>query len=644
MAPRFTVARWPRSLITAVLATHDAFMAALAMVLAVWLRNQFPPNFDSNFDTVKATAVFTAIAATVFFGQGLHRGVWRFTAFSNLVAIMKAVTIAVLIFVPTYFFITRLLHFPRTLMLFVWPILVLLLSIPRFAFRLWTSGTFSSVMARDDGSRVPVVVIGLTHEADRFIRETQIDRNSHYSVLGVLDPDPANTDRLLRGVRILGTTGEIGRHLDQLAITARKPQRIVLSPGVLDGAAVRALMDEADRQGASLARLPRATALSVASGASLELQPIDLGDLLGRPQKRLDREAMQALIANKRVLVTGAGGTIGSELCRQIVALGPSWLTLVDNSEFALYSIDLELSELEAPVPRSAVLGDVREREAMSRIVGQVQPDVIFHAAALKHVPLVEVNASEGVRSNVGGTRNVADAARAHGVPIMVLISTDKAVHPSSVMGATKRIAELYCHALQDTPGLTRFVTVRFGNVLGSTGSVVPLFQRQLARGGPLTVTDPRVTRYYMTTREAVELVLQAAALPPEADGGPGHIFVLDMGEPVLIADLARQMIRLAGHRPDEDVEIVYTGLRPGEKLHERLFHEAEPPVPTNAEGILLASPRTLPLATLAPLLERLLAFAEQHDEEGVLRAISDIVPEFGRGDVPAIRAASGTH
>jgi O-antigen biosynthesis protein WbqV len=646
MAGRFVSAtRWPRSLITAVLATHDIVMAAVAMRLAIWLRSVIPPDADPNFNGTTATLVFMLIAAGVFYGQGLHRGVWRFAAFSNFVSIMKAVTIAVLIFVPVFFLVTRLQYFPRTVILLVWPILVLLLSAPRYLYRLWTSGTFATLAAaRDDLSRIPVLVAGLSPEADRFIRETQIDRASNYSVIGILDPDPANVGRLLRDVPILGTTADIGRTLDKLEITMRKPQKIIVSPGVLDGGAVRTLMDEADHHGLGLARLPRVTALSLARHATAELQPIDLGDLLGRPQKRLDREAMQKLIANKRVLVTGAGGTIGSELSRQIAALGPAWLTLVDNNEFALYTIDLELGESETPVPRTAALGDVRDRVQMDRIVGQVQPDVIFHAAALKHVPMVESNPAEGVRTNAGGTRNVADAARAHGVPVMVLISTDKAVNPSSVMGATKRIAELYCQALQISAGTTRFVTVRFGNVLGSTGSVVPLFQRQLARGGPLTVTDPRVARYFMTTREAVELVLQAAALPDNAASVPGQIFVLDMGEPVLIADLARQVIRLAGLRPDIDIDIVFTGLRPGEKLNERLFHEAEPPVPTPADGILLAAPRSLSLSVLAPLLDRLIVASETADDASLLAAISAIVPEFGQIEEPAKRAASASH
>lgn len=639
--PRPDTTTWPRSVITGALAVHDIAMAVIAMQLAIWLRGMFPPPLGAGFNGLKAVALFAVVAAGVFYGEGLHRGVWRFTAFSNLVSILKAVTVSILIFLPAYFLITRLEYFPRLVPLMVWPILVFLLAAPRYLYRLWTSGTFAGLFTRDDPNRTPVLVVGLSAEADRFIRETQVNRDATLSAVGIVDQDPANTNRNLRGVPILGTIQDLRRVMDRLTMTARRPQKLVLSPGALDGPAVRKLLDDADRYGLSLARLPHATALSHASrGAAL--QPVDVGDLLGRPQKRLDRHAMQQLVKGKRVLVTGAGGTIGSELCRQIAALEPSWLTLLDNGEFALYAIDLELSESEKPVPRSAILCDVRDRPAIDRVIAQAAPEIIFHAAALKHVPLVESNPLEGVRTNVAGTRNVADAARSHRVPVMVLISTDKAVHPSSVMGATKRIAELYCQALQLTGGLTRFVTVRFGNVLGSTGSVVPLFQRQLAHGGPLTVTDPKVSRYFMTTREAVELVLQAAALPPK-EGEAGHIFVLDMGEPVLIADLARQMIRLAGLRPDEDVEITYTGLRPGEKLHERLFHEAEPPVPTDAEGILLARPRAVPLLQLAPQLDRLISAADTRNEAAVLHVISDIVPEFGPASDMAVRAAASS-
>jgi O-antigen biosynthesis protein WbqV len=292
----------------------------------------------------------------------------------------------------------------------------------------------------------------------------------------------------------------------------------------------------------------------------------------------------------------------------------------------------MEIGERHPSLARHAVLADVRDRARLARIFAERRPELVFHAAALKHVPMVEAHPAEGALTNTIGTRNVADLARAHGVAAMVAISTDKAVNPSSVMGATKRLAESYCQALDRdaAPGVTRFVTVRFGNVLGSTGSVVPLFQRQLAAGGPLTVTHPQMERYFMTVREAVELVLQASALGTgDAAGTSGKLFVLDMGAPVKIADLARRMIRLAGLKPDRDVKIVFTGLRPGEKLAEQLFHAAEPLAPTTIDGIQLADPRAADAAALANGFDEIEALARAGDEAALLAALRRLVPEF---------------
>jgi O-antigen biosynthesis protein WbqV len=359
---------------------------------------------------------------------------------------------------------------------------------------------------------------------------------------------------------------------------------------------------------------------------------------------------MSRLVAGRRVLVTGAGGTIGAELVRQIAALGPAHLTLFDVAEYQLYLIDLDLAERFPEVPRASLLGDVRDRARLDEVMAGARPELVFHAAAYKHVPMVEANPVEGVLTNVVGTRNLAEACRAAGVAAMVMISTDKAVHPTNVMGATKRLAEGICQALdllgRREGGATRFITVRFGNVLGSTGSVVPLFQRQLARGGPLTVTHPEVTRYFMTVAEAVELVLQAAALassdhpPPGIEAG--GIFVLEMGEAVRIADLARQMIRLAGFVPDRDVKIEFVGLRPGEKLAEELFHEAEPPVATESDGLLLARPRTTDYAMLARGLKELEEAARDRDSARCQAVLARLVPEFARtlDGEPASRAA----
>jgi O-antigen biosynthesis protein WbqV len=353
-------------------------------------------------------------------------------------------------------------------------------------------------------------------------------------------------------------------------------------------------------------------------------------DLLGRPQTVLDREAMDRLVRGRRVLVTGAGGSIGSELVRQISARNPAKLILVENSEFQLYAIDREVEETWPQLARDAAIADIRDAERLRWLMHAHRPEIVFHAAALKHVPLLEANPSEGALTNAIGTRNVADAAIGAGVQAVVMISTDKAVNPTNVLGASKRIAEMLCQTLDAAAGGTRFVTVRFGNVLGSSGSVVPLFQRQLAAGGPLTVTHPDVERYFMTIREAVELVLQASVLATSDEASArGGILVLEMGEPVRIQDLARRMIRLAGKRPDIDVTVAFTGLRPGEKLFEELFHAEEQATPTSITGIKLAQSRAADLARLRAALDRLEALARAGDAEATLAAMRELVPEY---------------
>lgn len=382
----------------------------------------------------------------------------------------------------------------------------------------------------------------------------------------------------------------------------------------------------------TLARMPRVHDLKSGATDEVRIQPIAIEDLLGRPQQPLDRAGMAALVKGKRVLVTGAGGSIGSELVRQVADIGPAELVLVENSEFALYQADREMAERHADMARHAVIADVRDRERIEQVFNHYKPELVFHAAALKHVPLVEDNPFEGILTNAIGTRHVADACEAADVNVMVMISTDKAVNPTNIMGATKRIAETYVQALDLRRGAnegTRFVTVRFGNVLGSTGSVVPLFQRQLAEGGPITVTHPDMTRYFMTIREAVELVLQASSLGAGSHATDGKIFVLDMGEPVKIVDLARQMIRLAGLTPGVDIEIQYTGTRPGEKLFEEIFHGSEPPAPTEAAGILLAAPRTQDVDEVNAVLAKLEAAAHGGDLGGLMDAIAALVPEY---------------
>ncbi|HJP20075.1 MAG TPA: nucleoside-diphosphate sugar epimerase/dehydratase [Alphaproteobacteria bacterium] len=617
----------------ATVALHDVVMAALSFELAVMIRYityGAPQGFGFLWE---GTLIFTAVCALTFWRIGLYRGIWYYASLNDLIAIVKAVTLGILIFLPVMFVITRLENFPRTALFINWPLLVLMLSGPRFLYRALKDGNLGAAFERSDPNLVPVLLVGAGDEAEAFIREIGRSRHAGYRVVGIVDDRPGRQGRDIRGIRVMGSIADAGAVIDDLARRGRRPQRLIVTSERFAGTAMAELLDLAERRGMTLARAPRITDLRSGKLGEqpLDLRPVAVEDLLGRPQKVLDREAMQELVAGRRVLVTGAGGTIGSELARQMAALGPARLALLDNGEHALYTVDLELGERFPELARSAVLGDVRDPGRLTAVFDRERPELVFHAAAFKHVPLNEQNPNEAVLTNALGTKAVAEACLEHGAAVMVLISTDKAVEPSSVMGASKRLAELTCQALADGSGPTRFVIVRFGNVLGSTGSVVPLFERQLARGGPLTVTDPEITRYFMTTREAVELVLQASAIPADQGNQTGGIFVLDMGEPVRIQDLARQMIRLAGYRPDKDVAITYTGLRPGEKLHERLFRDQEELVETRYEGILLTTPPAPERAALETALEALATAARARNTEDTLARLAALVPDYRR-------------
>jgi O-antigen biosynthesis protein WbqV len=615
---------------------HDTGMAAISFVAALWLRlgGEFW-NQTYGF-LVEGTVLFTVIAVAVFVGMGLYRGVWRYASIDDLIAITKAVTLAVLLFLFAMFLLTRLELMPRSTLVINWLLLIALLGGPRFAYRLVKGGNLIGLADRGYDARIPVLLVGAGDRAESFLRAMRRP-GERYRVVGMVDDARGRMGRNIHGVPVLGPVSALPEAVARLHRRSQRPRRLLIVDERLDGAAVGALLERADELGMTLARVPRLTdfqdgAAALTAGARrVELRPVALEDLLGRPQTRLDQEAVRALVKDRRVLVTGAGGTIGGELVRRIAPRAPARLVLLDSGEYNLYRIDGEAAERWPALAREAVLADVRDEVALAALFARLRPELVFHAAALKHVPIAEAHASEAVLTNVLGTRRVADLARAHGARAMVLISTDKAVNPASVMGASKRLAEAYCQALDRAaaPGGTRFLTVRFGNVLGSTGSVVPLFRRQLEAGGPLTVTDPEMTRYFMTAREAVELVLQASAMGLDDDAGAGGIYVLDMGEPVRIVDLARQMIRLAGLHPDRDIEIAFTGPRPGEKLHEELFHAGEQLVETAHEGIRLARPRAAEAETLARAIDAIAALATDHDDAAVCRRLQQLVPEY---------------
>lgn len=609
---------------------HDVIMAAASFPLSLYLRMGDSVTHLADRTYWQGILIFTVIAAAVFLTSNLYKGIWRYASINDLVALTKAVTVIIVLFVPLMFLVSRLDLIPRSVPLINWFVLLAMLGGPRFLYRVFKDRRFAAVLARDDPDRVPVLLIGAGDGAELFLRELRNDTDAAYRPMGIIDEKGTRVGREIHGVPVLGTVNEIADIADGLI---PKPRRLVITKETLDGELVRRVVERADTLGMTVSRAPKRTELrSGVEADRLTVRPIAVEDLLGRPQQPLDRDAMRAMVRGRRVLVTGAGGTIGSELVRQIAESEPADIVLFDASEYQLYLIDLELSERHPNLPRHSVLGDVRDRARVSAIMDRYRPELVFHAAALKHVPLVEANPNEGALTNVVGSRIVADACRAADVSCMVLISSDKAVNPTNVMGATKRVAEAYIQALDTVSrrdGGTRYVVVRFGNVLGSTGSVVPLFRRQLEAGGPLTVTHPDITRYFMTVREAVELVLQAAVVGVEDAEAAGRIFVLDMGEPVRVMDLARQMIRLAGLRPDTDIEISVTGLRPGEKLYEELLHGNEPELPTRAPGMTLAAPRVADHADMEMALDALENAASRRDRAALLAAIAALVPEY---------------
>ena len=605
-------------------------MASVSFVIALFLRLGPSIEFYSMDLLILGTVLFTAVAAIVFRYMNLYRGVWRYASLNDLVNITKSATLIILIFLVLLFVTTRLESFPRSLPFINWFVLIALLGGSRFIYRLFKDRRFEFTIEYNNAPKIPVLLIGAGDSAELFIRSLSRSE-ANYRVSGILSNSEARVGRNIHGVEILGTIEQISEVYKDLSKLGPAPQRLIVTSERTRGAEIRNLLTTANSLGMTLARLPSLTDFrkGLGSGPEIPVKPIDVEDLLGRPQTALNRSSMETLVANKRVLITGAGGSIGSELVRQISDLAPASIALVENSEFNLYSIDMELSKRHPALPSQALIGDVRDSKRINRIFNAVKPELVFHAAALKHVPMVEDNVLEGLTTNVIGTINVAEAARTTGVSTFVQISTDKAVNPTNVMGASKRMAECFCQALDALESKTRFITVRFGNVLGSTGSVVELFRKQISDGGPVTVTDPKMKRYFMTVKESVELVLAASAFGNTHRKQAGKIYVLDMGEPVLILDLAKQMIRLAGYIPNEDITIVYTGLRPGEKLFEEIFHDSEEHNKISQSGIFLAAPRINDLDVVRSEIETLEHAINNNDIETAKKVIFNLVPEY---------------
>jgi O-antigen biosynthesis protein WbqV len=633
---------WPRNLYSWIALLHDVFMAAMSLWLAHYLRLGDLLLSYSGSMLPLATLGFVPLCLLIFVSAGLYRGLWRYASMQDVWTLARAVTAVLLIFYLGLFIFFRLEGVPRSVPFIHWLVLMALLGGSRFIYRAIKDTRLGMKFSLAGIPRIPVLLIGANDAAELFIRETRRNPQAAYHVVGLVDEDSSRRGQQVHQVRIYGGSEHLQKIVGKLERKGRKPQRVVLADAEKrTGAEIRALLAECHRLGLPLSRLPRILDLhSGVAAERAEIQPIAIEDLLQRSQHIQDLRPVESLVAGKTVLITGAGGTIGSEITRQIAGFHPRKIILLEHAEFQLYTIERVLADSPHRFEIVAVLGDVRDAALLEKIFVTHNPQLVFHAAALKHVPLAEENPEITLSVNVLGTYRLAQMAARYAVEHLVLISTDKAVHPTSVMGASKRFAEKImqhfgadckrddCRAM--TPHKTYFSTVRFGNVLGSTGSVVPRFQEQLAKGLPLTVTHPDMTRYFMTVREAVELVLQTAAMGAALPQENGGIFVLDMGDPVKIEDLAKQMFHLAGI-PAEKAEIVYTGLRAGEKMHEALFYEAENLHPTPHQSIRLAREDASPLqeAELQQLVGDLEQACKQFLRSNALRVLHKAVAEY---------------
>jgi FlaA1/EpsC-like NDP-sugar epimerase len=594
---------------------HDVVAAGLAWLAAFWLRFNLelpPPEFAQV--ATKALPGVLLVHAAAFWLFGLYRGLWRYASLPDLQRILLAVAMAALA-VPALFTLLALATpVPRSVYLITPVLLIGAMCGSRLLYRAWKERTLLGLVRHPGAS--PVLVLGAGSAAASLLRD--LANSDQWRAVGLLDDDAGKRGSEIQGVTILGDLEQAGAVAQRLGVT----QAIIAMPGATHGQRKRAV-ELCTAAGLQVMTVPSYADLVSGKVSVSELRNVELDDLLGRDPVTLDDAGLRGLIEGQCVLVTGAGGSIGAELCRQIARFSPGRLVLFEVSEYALYTVEQEFRDRLPGVPVAAVIGDAKSAPRMREVFARFQPQVVFHAAAYKHVPLMEAeNAFQAVANNVLSTVVVARAAQAAGAARFVLVSTDKAVNPTNVMGASKRLAEIACQVLQAAGG-TQFVMVRFGNVLGSTGSVIPRFREQIARGGPVTVTHPEIQRYFMSIPEATQLVLQAALM-----GRGGEIFVLDMGEPVKIVDLARQLITLSGFS-ESDIRIVYTGLRPGEKLYEELLADAEHTLPTPHPKLRVARVRAPQGAAQLEEVLAWLALPVEPGAESVRERLQAWVPEY---------------
>jgi FlaA1/EpsC-like NDP-sugar epimerase len=600
--------QWLRTQLAAL--AHDLLMIPAAWFLAYWLRLELLP-LAAIGTQISNFAIIIPVQISCFLLFGLYRGIWRFASLPDILRILKSVIIGTSISMALLFFATRAEGIPRSVPMIYALLLIIFLGGSRLLYR-WTK---DHDLYKTPGQRV--LIVGAGKAGEMLARDMLRNRADSYVPAAFVDDDICRKGREIHGVPVAGTTADIASVVEKYDIKI-----IMLAIPSATSNQMRSIVERCERVDLPIRSVPQLKDLMTGNVKINEIRAISIEDLLGRDPITLDWSAIRESLSYKNVLVTGGGGSIGSELCRQIAQLNPTRLVILESCEFNLYAIEMELLRDYPDLELECHLGDVTDHPFVEDVFRRHKPNLVFHAAAYKHVPMLEPQIRQALKNNTLGTHTVAHAAHRHSSDIFVLVSTDKAVNPANVMGASKRAAEIVCQSL-NSQSATKFITVRFGNVLGSAGSVIPLFRKQIEAGGPVTVTDPRMVRFFMTIPEACQLIMQTVVL-----GEGGEIFVLDMGEPVKISYLAEQMIRLSGRIPGEDIEITYVGLRPGEKLYEELFHEKEQLKHTKHAKVSLAQHREVDGARLKQTMEQMTEACKAMDEAKLRDLLEQLVPE----------------
>jgi len=626
----FTYRNW-------LIAIHDAGVTAIAVVLSFFLRFDGENLLDRLPLLLKILPYFVVFSFFVCYAFQLTTTKWRFVSIPDLLNILRAASVlTVALLVLDYIFLAPNVYgtffLGKTTIVIYWFLEVSFLSGSRLAYRYFRYTRTRNKARTMDAA--PTLLIGRAADAEVFLRGIESGAVKRLWPVGILSPASSDRGQTIRGIPVLGGIDDLQNVVEDFANRTRPIERAVMTPSAFEAdAQPEAVLMRARKLGLVVSRLPSLEE----SRDTPRLAPVAVEDLLLRPSVKIDYGRLEALLKGKSIVVTGGGGSIGLEMCDRVTTFGAARLLVIENSEPALHAA---METLSAKVTQTVVEGriaDIRDRERIFQLVTEFKPNLVFHAAALKHVPILERDWGEGVKTNIFGSVNVADAARAAGAEAMVMISTDKAIEPVSMLGLTKRFAEMYCQGMDrelaagagGKPAM-RLISVRFGNVLASNGSVVPKFKAQIEAGGPVTVTHPDMVRYFMTIREACDLVITAATHALNAQHLDASVFVLSMGQPVKIVDLAERMIRLSGLQPGYDIDIVFTGIRPGERLHEILFAKEEPFAEIGIPGIVAARPNELPLETLRTWLTGLAAAIAAQRHQEVVSILRDAVPEYG--------------